>query len=93
MPVHSAAEALKMNSMICDGTPLAKVLFHTLLLAVPTSNVAPVAAAVGVLASVCVLSLPTGTVTEGNSSFNRLGYSENKLDYTTENISFGNIYL
>lgn len=28
----------------------------------------------------------TGTVAEGNSSFNGLSYSENKLDYARENI-------
>lgn len=82
-----------MNSVICDGTLLAKVSCHTLSLAVPTCKGAPSAVAVGALASVCMLSLPTGTVTEGNYSFNWFSYSENKLNYTTENVSFGNIYL
>lgn len=61
MPVRSVA-ALQMNSVICDDTLLAKVSCHTLLLAVPVGKGALMAAAIGALASVCVLSLPAGTV-------------------------------
>lgn len=61
MAVRSAA-ALKMNSVICDGTLLAKVSCHMLLRAVPVGKGALMAAAIGALASVCVPSLPTGTV-------------------------------
>lgn len=64
---------------------------HPVLLPVPTGKGVPVA--VGVLAGVPVLSLQTGTMTEGNSCFDRLSYSESKLVYITENTSFGNIYL
>jgi len=52
VPGHSTAEALKMNSVVSDGTPLVKVSCHTLLLAVLTGRGAPVAVAIGPLASV-----------------------------------------
>lgn len=86
VPIHSAGEVLKIKSVICDSTPLTKVLCHTVLVAVLVDRGALMAVAVGVLASVSVLSLHTGTATGGSPSFNSHSYSEIELGYTVENI-------